>query len=217
MDYLDRRINNLNILGYLLQLAPFVRAVILTGSMTTGSAGKRSDLDLLIITTQKRLYTARLFVTFGATLTGLRRKPDDKRPAGKFCLNYYLTVNDLDIKPHTQRCANFHRYIVNIWDRDGVYERILRENFWLKNFKVVIKNQNNTLLLKKNFPIRRLAILGVFRRIFELLFAGHFGNSIERKLFIWQKQKIISSALYKNNKSTIAVSKNELRLHPQKG
>jgi len=216
MNYLQRRIKNLKILGYLLQLAPFVRAVILTGSMTTGSAGKASDIDFLIITASKRLYTARLFVTIMALLTGKRRQPADKNPAGKFCLNYYLTSDNLDIKPHTRCCANFHRYIIPIWDIRGVYGEILRRNFWLKRHKVAIKNKQSVALLKSNFPIKRLAVFFSIQKIKELIFAGRFGDFVEQKLFNWQKKKIISSRIYKNNKATIIISGDELRLHPKK-
>ena len=124
LNYFEKRLARLKVLGYLLQLAPFVKGVILTGSMTTGSSKKGSDIDLLIITTPKRLYTARLFVTFLTLLTGKKRSVFDKNPAGKFCLNYYLSEDNLDILPHDQRCANFHRYIIRVWDRDGVCEKI---------------------------------------------------------------------------------------------
>lgn len=215
-NYINRRIKNLIILGYLLQLAPFVRAMVLTGSMTTGSATKKSDIDILIISAPGRLYTARFFATALALLSGKKRGVFDKNPAGKFCLNYSLASDNLDIKPHTSRCANFHRYIVNVWDRDGIYERILRENFWLRRFPVAIKNKSDIELLKKTFPIKNSAILSAIQKTEELFFSGRFGDFIEKKQFAWQKEKITSSKIYKNNKSSIIVSKDELRLHPKK-
>jgi len=215
-DFFQKRIRNLKCLGYILQLAPFVRAVILTGSMTTGSATKASDIDLLIISQPGRLYTARFFVAILALLTGKKRGVFDKNPAGKFCLNYYLSSDNLDILPHTQRCANFHRYIVNIWDCQGIYERILRQNFWLRRHKVEIKNQRQVKFLQGTFPIKKSSVLLAIQKIKELFFSRRFGDFLERKFFIWQKKKITNSEIYKNNKSLIIVSKNELRLHPKK-
>lgn len=215
-DFFQKRVKNLKCLGYLLQLAPFVRAVILTGSMTTGSATKTSDIDLLIISQPGRLYAARFFVTILALLTGKKRAVFDKNPAGKFCLNYYLALDNLDILPHTRRCANFHRYIVNIWDRGGIYERILRQNFWLKRFPVAIKSASDVRLLKETFPLKKSTVLSTIQKIKELFFSRRFGDFVEKKLFIRQKKKITNSEIYKNNKSSIIVSKNELRLHPKK-
>ena len=147
MNY-QRRVKNLKVLGYLLQIAPFVRAVILTGSMTIGSTNESSDIDLLIVTKERRLYLARFFVTLLTTLTGLRRTPKTKNPAGKFCLNYYLAADNLDIRPHTARCARFHRQIIRVWDKDGICERIYRQNQWLRSFEPKIVDENQIAILK---------------------------------------------------------------------
>lgn len=214
--YFEKRLKNLKILGYLLQLAPFVRAVILTGSMTTGAATKASDIDLLIISRPGRLYSARFFATILTSLTGIRRKPNDKIVAGKFCLNYYLASNNLDIKPYTARCANFHRYIISVWDRDGIYERILRQNFWMRRFPLAIKNKSQVKPLNETFPIKISGLLLATQKFQELFLRCRFGDFVENKQFSWQKKKITNSRIYKNNKSSIIVSKSELRLHPKK-
>jgi len=216
MKYFDRRLRRLTGLGFLLQFSPFVQAVILTGSMTTGSDNIKSDIDLLIITSPKRLFIARFFVTLLTALTGHRRKPIDKNPAGKFCLNYYLPSDNLDIKPHTNECAKYHRYMVRIWDRGGELERIYRENFWLYNYTVEIIDAMKVNKLKTVFPMERSVFLSTIRRFFELFFYGKFGDWFEKKMFNWQKRKITSTKLYKLNKKTIIVFKNELRLHPKK-
>jgi predicted nucleotidyltransferase len=217
MECINRRIKNLKIFGYLLQIAPFVCAVILTGSMTTGSAKKNSDIDFLIVTSANRLYTARFFVVFLAQLTGLRRTPKAKNPANKFCLNYYLSTDNLDIRPHTAHCAKFHRHIIRVWDKDGICERIYRENQWFRKFNVEIERPAEIELLNRNFPLDRWLILSLFRRLTEFLLSGHFGNFVEEKIGKWQMNKIVHSELYKKSKKTIIVSRNELRLHPKKG
>jgi len=216
MNFFQRRIKSLKILGRLLQTAPFVRAVILTGSMTTGRARKSSDIDLLVITEPGRLYTARFFVTILTTLTGKRRKPLDRNPAGKFCLNYYLSADNLDILPRTARCAKFHRFIIPIWEVGEVYGEILRRNFWLRRHKVLIKNRRQVGLLKKNFPLKNSAAMFAIQKINEAILRVRIGDFFEKKMMNWQKKKIIDSGIYKGNTATIIVKKNELRLHPAK-
>lgn len=216
MKELQRRIWHLEILGYLLELAPFIQAVILTGSMTTGEAKEASDIDLLIVTTPKRLYTARFFATFWATATGLRRTAKTQNPSGKFCLNYYLTADNLDIRPHTARCAKFHRHIIRIWDRDGIHERIYRQNQWLRNFSVKIARVGDIEQLNSIFPVDRMLVLSLLRRPAEFLLSGRLGDFFEKKIGRYQRAKIVNSHLYKKNKKTIIASENELRLHPKK-
>ena len=215
MNY-QRRVKNLKVLGYLLQIAPFVRAVILTGSMTIGSTNESSDIDLLIVTKERRLYLARFFVTLLTTLTGLRRTPKTKNPAGKFCLNYYLAADNLDIRPHTARCARFHRHIIRVWDKDGICERIYRQNQWLRSFEPKIVDENQIAILKNNFPLDRWLTLSLIRLPFEILLTGKLGNFAEDKFSKWQMSKILNSKTRKDNKKTIVVRKNELRLHPKK-
>ena len=215
MNY-RRRVKNLKVLGYLLQIAPFVRAVILTGSMTIGSTKESSDIDLLIVTKKRRLYLSRFFVTLLTTITGLRRTPKTKNPAGKFCLNYYLAADNLDIRPHTARCARFHRHIFRIWDKDGIYERVYRENQWLRNYEPKIVDESQIEILKNNFPLDRWLILSLIRLPLEILLAGKLGNFAEDKFSKWQMSKILNSKARKDNKKTIIVNKNELRLHPKK-
>jgi len=215
MNY-QRRVKNLKVLGYLLQIAPFVRAVILTGSMTIGSTNESSDIDLLIVTKERRLYLARFFVTLLTTLTGLRRTPKTKNPAGKFCLNYYLAADNLDIRPHTARCARFHRHIIRVWDKDGICERIYRQNQWLRSFEPKIVDENQIAILKNNFPLDRWLTLSLIRLPLEILLTGKLGNFAEDKFSKWQMSEILNSKTRKDNKKTIVVRKNELRLHPKK-
>ena len=214
--YFEKRVRRLRGLGYLLQLAPFVRAVILTGSMSTGSDSFASDIDLLIITKPGRLYSARFFATFWAALTGHRRHPNDKNPAGKFCLNYYLALNNLDILPHDARCASFHRHMLRVWDRHGESEKIYRENFWLYDHTIEIKSEKKVEKLKSAFPIDRLLFFSLIRWPWEAILSTKIGNSLEQIMSAWQMKKITKSKLYKLNKSSIIVSAGELRLHPKK-
>ena len=216
LNIFEKRTRRLSGLGYLLQLAPFVKAVILTGSMTRGENNFFSDIDLLIITTPRRLYTARFFATFWAAVTGWRRKPNDENPAGKFCLNYYLTSNNLDILPHTADCAKHHRQIIRLWDRDGEFERIYREHFWLYKYNFKIADEEKVRRLKSIFPLDRLLLFSIIRRPWEWILSAGIGERFENFVSVWQIKKITSTELYKLNSKTIIVSPNELRFHPKK-
>jgi predicted nucleotidyltransferase len=70
-----------------LQHAPFVRGLVLTGSAAAGDAGEEADVDLLVIVAPERLGTA--FVLLGAASRVLGRRV--------FCPNYYVSVSDVRV------------------------------------------------------------------------------------------------------------------------
>ena len=215
-ELLNQRLKKLKSFARFLQIVPGVRAVVLTGSMTTGTASEKSDIDLLIISAPKRLSTVRFWLTILAILTGNKRGVFDKNPAGKFCLNYWLSSDNLDIKPHDQRCAGFHRHIVNLWDSENIFERILAENSWMKDYDVPIINQENVDQIKKIFPVKSSKIRSSIQKFGELFFYGWFGNFVENIQFFWQKKLIQSRWMYKMDEYRFVIEPNEMRLHPRK-
>jgi len=212
MNYFQKRIRRLRGLGYLLQSAPFVRAVIVNGSMSFGGAGKKSDIDLLIITTPKRLYTARLFATLITSFTGHRRKPFSNFVAGQFCLNYYLTSDNPNIFPQDRPNALANRYAIKIWDRGGEHERLLRQNFWMRKFNPEVRNMHQFEIMRHDFPLNRLIIYSIGRLFWELIFFGRFGDLCEKKLADWQKKKIKRGLKKLPTVAGIYISDNDLRL-----
>ena len=213
---IQKRYKKVRNFGFLIQAAPFVQGLILTGSMANGDFQKKSDIDFLIIAKSGRLYTARFFVTILAILTGNKRKVNDKNPAGKYCLNYYLTSDFLDILPHNKRCAGFHREIIKVWDRNGMFERLWRRNLWLLDFPRKKPSDEIELVVKKYLPAENKISLRIFAKFWQLLLAGGFGDRVENFLYQFQKNKITKQDLYQKNRKRIILNKNEIRLHPKK-
>lgn len=94
----NKRLKRAYFFGKLLSWLPYIRCVILNGSLAQGKAKKYSDIDILIITKAKRIFSARFFVNIFAKILGIKRSKDEnKSHSGKFCLNYFLTENFLKI------------------------------------------------------------------------------------------------------------------------
>ncbi len=55
---------------------PFVRAVILTGSVAYGDVKNNDDLDFLLITKENRVYITRFLVYMLAMILGKKRRVD---------------------------------------------------------------------------------------------------------------------------------------------
>lgn len=199
-------------MGYILQFSPNVLALILTGSMSFGAAKLSSDIDLLIVTAPRRLYTARFFVTFWTAVTGWRRKPFENDVAGKFCLNHFMTTEGFNILPETQANARAHRFMVKIWDREGEHERLMRENFWMRKYNLTPVSTDQLEFVQSHFPLEKPVFFAVFRRIWERILFGKFGDLVERKMAVWQKRKIKLSLNKLENTSNVYISDSDLRL-----
>ncbi len=212
LNFLKKRIKRLTGFGYLLQMVPFAKAVILTGSMAFGAAKPASDIDLLIVVRPKRLYTARFFATIWNAFTGHRRKPFEKNVVGKFCINHFMTTENFTILPHTEANARAHRFMVKVWDREGEHERLMRENFWMRKYQLSPADVDQLEFIQSGFPLEKPVFFAVFRRIWEWILAGKFGDLVEGRLAKWQKDKIASGMGQLDSTSEIYISDTDLRL-----
>lgn len=213
MNYTNRYIKRAQIAGKILRFAPFVRAVLLNGSMVTGEDSLNSDIDFLIITQHGRIYTARFFSTFLVSLTGYRRH--GKKIAGRICLNCYLSDKKLDISPHDQKSnlkvARAYKHAIALVD-DGTSRKFFSANKWFRN-KLKVKNNKSKItsefIKEKMFagfpwkPIRK----------FERFLGGKFGDYLEKKLMKYQQTRILKGK--KIDDETFA-DEFEIRLHPKK-
>lgn len=145
---------------WVLQLMPFVRQIGVCNSHAFGMADEESDIDLLIVCNEKRLYLARLFGVFLFQVMGLRRYKDKIR--GRFCLSFWIDENNLNMSD----LMIDKDYYLHLW-RERVW--------WLMNDDEIIDDW-----LKKNdlkFG-QRLSSYEKFSvaKAFEFLFGGRFGD-----------------------------------------
>ena len=143
----QKRLSKTHLVGRMLARLPFVRAVILNGSLVSGNHKPSSDIDILIIAKDGRIFTARFFVNIFATLVGIKRSKDDKSGhAGKFCFNYFLTEHYLHInypKEREQYCAGNYSKSQFVAGDVELFKKFMKENeglFEKYNFKYQISN-----------------------------------------------------------------------------
>jgi hypothetical protein len=120
--YLERRVKG-------------VLAVGLTGSAAYGDVDEADDLDFLIITRVKRVYTTRLWCYWRAMIKGKLRRAG--REKDSWCLNLFLAADGLVIpKAKRDRFAALQLVRLKILrDEFGLFSQLWQENlFWLKEF-----------------------------------------------------------------------------------
>ena len=196
----------------LLRLVPFLRFVALNGSVATGTENEKSDLDFLIIARPGRLYTARAFAIFWIGLTLWRRHGRDPNPAGKICLNCFLSGNNPDITPKNpksrHKVAASNKFLVTLVDSGGQEQNFIKNNQWMERFEIGGRAYSQKLkkqLVQKG-PSRPI-------NLFEPILSGRVGNFVEKKLMNYQIKRIMRGI--KRADETVATA-SEIRLHPKK-
>ncbi len=194
----------------LLGTVPFLRTVVLSGSMAVGNAGKDSDIDLLIIVKTGRIWTTRLLVTILLSILGARRH--GKFIKDRICLNHYITDTSLKINFPSLYNAQTYVHLIPILGDAKMFTRFQKENSWVREklpFYLSASNGGNLKHLKSSLFLRVIARLG------ELVLQGRGGDFIEKELAGWQRKMIkLSAESNVGDKGRITVDDTQLEFHP---
>lgn len=144
----------------LLQHAPFVRGILLTGSVAADNAEEDADLDVMVIVADGRIGLAFLLL---ATLSRLSSRR-------VLCPNYYVSEVNLSIRKTDHYIA---RELVQAEPLTHESTILLNANPW------VLKELPNAFPV--THPVKTLRGGKLLQRIFEFLFRGKFGARCERK------------------------------------
>lgn len=214
---LKNRIRKLNFLVFVSSHIPFVRCLILNGSMAYRKITPESDIDILIITKRGRIFTVRFLINSIFSILFLKRSNNEnKRHGGKFCFNYFMAENNLSI-PHDRSeemnryCAENYSHSIFLYGDKKLFEKFQRTNSaWMRKIigrktlkfnKIMIKNRN----FEKSFGYR-----------LEKKISKKSANRFEKKVKAFQIKKIYNDPRTKFFPDLIAVNDNELRFHPPK-
>lgn len=226
---IKNRLRKACFMGRIIARVPFVRCVILNGSLTGKNHKSSSDIDILIIAKKGHVFTARFFIVFFATIFRIKRPKDKfqisdnqcgdsvivKPHAGKFCFNYFLTEDFLKIP--TGRGDKIDRYCADNYSKSKyiageikLYKRFMTENkllfqkygFEIRNSKLEIRNKS--IIHNSKFII--------LQKFSEFL----FGSWFERWTKKFQTNNIESDPRTKKYPELIVFNDKELRFHPPK-
>ena len=154
-----RMLHATRIIGKLLGLFPFVRAAFLSGSLSKGVNDGDADIDLFIITAEKRLWICRFILTGFKKIFLLNKK--------KFlCPNYFVTEDHLEIPERNIFTATELITLRPLFNERKLHD-ILEANSWVLNF------YPNFLLRKRDQHFAFSAV----QRLLELPMGdGHTAN-----------------------------------------
>jgi hypothetical protein len=112
--------------GRLLFSFPFIRAVMISGSLSKNYMDEDSDVDFFVITEPGRLWVSRLFVALFKRIFLLNSHR-------YFCVNYYIDHQDLEIEEKNIFTATELATLIPV-SGTGYYSKLIEKNQWIREF-----------------------------------------------------------------------------------
>jgi len=196
---------------WVMQIIPFIKMMLVSGSLALGNSREESDIDLIIISKRGRIWTVRTFATLLVAILGARRSKNKTK--NKICLNHYITEKSLRIPFESLYNAESYIHLVNVYDnsRDReLHREFQKENKWIKDYVENCKFSD----LGSLRSIKRNKALGFVSRFFETVLSGKLGDFLEKKLSELQSVKIKKDSLYCKNGGRVTISDEQLEFHP---
>jgi len=181
---------------------PYVRAVLISGSLSKGYMDEKADIDFFIITKPHRLWISRFLLMLFKKMFLLNSKKN-------FCINYYITTENLEIKNKNIYTAIELASLLPTYGAD-IYENLYNANHWIK--KYVPNYPKREIDGVKNFK------LFILQRIIEPLFNNVLGEKLDdlfMLLFYYYDKKRYSNFDEKRFQSSFIFRKNISTHHPE--
>lgn len=160
------------------RLIPFVDGVAVCNYLPLGVVDEHSDIDLFVITSKNRIFTARFLLTIFTQLLGKRRH--GRKVEGRYCLSFYASENDLNFEELLldKNDIYFAYWVLALYPVFGekkLWKRLIDENWvWGKRFFL---DWQNHFSMPESVLLKSLS-----RRMIEYLLKGKFGDIFEHYL-----------------------------------
>lgn len=193
----------------LLGLLPFIEGVAVCNSLAYDNVNRDSDIDLFIIASAGKLWTARFWAN--SLLQILRLRPTPARKRDTICLSFWVSAASLNLRRYLVAndvyFAYWLRQLVPLYDRTQVFERLTASNAWLGNYL-------NTIFTARPGQLRRVQpglISRAGKRCLEIIVAASF---IEKHCERVQRRLLPAAITTRANHSTaIVINRDVLKFH----
>lgn len=181
---------------------PFVRGIMLSGSISKGFMEEDSDIDFFVITHPNRVWFTRLILMLFKKLFLFNSKKN-------FCINYFIDHDNLEIHEKNVFTATEVVTLLPTFGKE-CYEKFYNHNTWIKTFY-------------PNFPMRDTSEIlnrknGVIKSILELALGRSFGDKLDDlSMSLFDKFYKIRYRNYNQEEFKLAFksSKKESKHHPK--
>jgi hypothetical protein len=203
--------------AWLLRFAPFVRMIAVAGRMAMKNADKKSDLDLLIILKNGKIFTGRILVTLAVHLLGVRRYGNKIK--NRICLNHFMTDENLETRLHDLFSSSENSQALHLFASSEysfiypifgweAFQKFQKANEWIRDYKINFEaDGRGSLKILKDTRFSRM-----IRKTGEILFSFDF---IEKSLKKWQMSRIINDPRTHQPGSFVTANDKELIFLPE--
>lgn len=151
---------------------PFVRGVLITGSLSKGCMEKNGDIDYLIITEPNRLWLCRTLLTiYKKTVLFNSRK--------YFCVNYYLTADSLHIPDKNFFTATEITSAKPAYNASAC-NQFFSSNDWTSYFYPNMLQKNRFTVHEMNEPFSKRTLEGILNGKL-----GEWADEWLMRIFVW--------------------------------
>lgn len=191
---------------WLFRLVPFFRGVALSNTLSYGNVDKNSDIDLVVITSEKRLWLARAFYSFLFSAFG--QKVVNSRKYGKFSAEVWLEEDDLAI----ESWQDGRDFYLAFWSvdllpvaGDEYFQKFRSANRWAAQ------------ILPRAYAEPRkswnLSLGSGFSRFLEFILRGRLGDILNDWAFRYQSRLIRQAAGRIGVNPSLVVASKMAKLH----
>lgn len=181
---------------------PYVRAVLLSGSISKGYMEADSDVDYFIITHPNRLWVTRLLLMlFKKTFLLNSRKV--------FCINYFVDTETLEIEEKNIFTATELATLIPTYGKE-LYDELYKKNSWIREFYPNFPKRDTINLLNDNDSLIKI--------LFEKIFSSSWGDKLDDfAMSLFEKSNHHKYHNYNSKDFQVAfkTSKHESKHHPK--
>ncbi len=156
---------------------PYVRGVLLSGSISKNYMDKDADIDYFVITAPERMWICRTFLILFKKIFLFNSKK-------YFCLNYFITEESLMIPNQNIFTATELAFLIPTYN-EGLYHRLMSENTWYRQYYPKLSLR----CAKHIVPTTSFA----FKNRLEKILSGKAGENLDNLFFkltlkYWKKK-----------------------------
>ena len=159
----EKRMKTARIVSRVISKFPFIRAILLSGSLSKGFMEIDSDIDFFVITHPNRLW-------FSRTMLMIFKKVFLLNSKRIFCINYFVDSENLEIEEKNIFTATELTTLIPTYG-SSVYDELYERNVWIKNFYPNYPKRVTDNVL----PEKR----GIIKSFLEKIFETKLGDKLD--------------------------------------
>lgn len=175
----------------------WIKYIGISGTVSMNNATFEDDIDVFVITSHNRLWTARFYILVLTSLFGARRTFKSKDTKDKLCFNLFFCQSNLKIPKFKQTIYIAHEILQlkTIVNKNNVYEDFLYRNKWVfkkfphaKKFYPIKKSTTQIKFQKNKLEnlLGKIQLQSIYKRQTNEIIKENqlwfFPNDFEKKL-----------------------------------